>query len=64
MAEHDRFDTHGRELPSTSSRDPWLVLVSELMLQQIQVARVLERVPQFITCFRRRPTVRTARPAT
>lgn len=32
-----------RDLPWRRTRDPWAVLVSELMLQQTQVARVIER---------------------
>lgn len=32
-----------RDLPWRRTRDPWAVLVSELMLQQTQVARVVER---------------------
>ncbi|MBX3377575.1 MAG: A/G-specific adenine glycosylase [Phycisphaeraceae bacterium] len=41
-----------RPLPwRTSPRDPYLALVSEFMLQQTQVARVLERFPAFIASF-------------
>jgi A/G-specific adenine glycosylase len=32
-----------RDLPWRRTRDPWAVLVSELMLQQTQVARVVPR---------------------
>ena len=32
-----------RDLPWRRTRDPWAVLVSEVMLQQTQVARVIER---------------------
>jgi A/G-specific adenine glycosylase len=42
-----------RDLPWRRTRDPWGVLVSEVMLQQTQVARVLERWPQWM---RRWPT--------
>ena len=36
------YRTHGRHsLPWRNTRDPWAVLVSEVMLQQTQVARVL-----------------------
>ena len=48
-----------RDLPWRRTRDPWAVLVSELMLQQTQVARVvprwqrfLERFPDVATCAR------------
>jgi len=34
------FRRHGRDLPWRATRDPWRVLVSEVMLQQTQVARV------------------------
>jgi A/G-specific adenine glycosylase len=32
---------HGRDLPWRHTRDPWAVLVSEVMLQQTQVSRVI-----------------------
>ena len=32
---------HGRDLPWRHTRDPWAILVSEVMLQQTQVARVV-----------------------
>ncbi len=35
--------TARRDLPWRRSRDPWAVLVSEMMLQQTQVSRVLDR---------------------
>lgn len=44
----------GRDLPWRRSRDPWAVLVSELMLQQTQVARVTDRYVRFLDRF---PTV-------
>lgn len=37
-----------RDLPWRRSRDPWEVLVSEVMLQQTQVARVLDRWRRFL----------------
>jgi A/G-specific adenine glycosylase len=43
-----------RDLPWRRTRDPWAVLVSELMLQQTQVARV---VPKFSAFLARFPTV-------
>lgn len=45
------FEAGYRDLPWRRSRDPWEVLVSELMLQQTQVARVGERWPIFLTRF-------------
>ncbi len=40
-----------RDLPWRRTRDPWAVLVAELMLQQTQVARVVPRYEEFLTCF-------------
>jgi len=37
------YERHGRDLPWRSTRDPYAILVSEVMLQQTQVARVRER---------------------
>jgi A/G-specific adenine glycosylase len=48
------WSREGRDLPWRRSRDPWAVLVSELMLQQTQVARVTERYVRFLERF---PTV-------
>ncbi len=41
----------GRDLPWRHTRDPWAVLVSELMLQQTQVARVVPRWREFLARF-------------
>jgi A/G-specific adenine glycosylase len=48
-------DRTRRDLPWRDTRDPWAVLVSELMLQQTQVARV---VPKYRAFLERFPTVR------
>lgn len=40
-----------RDLPWRRTRDPWAILVSEVMLQQTQVARVLDRWPRFLARF-------------
>ena len=54
-AELDRwFADNGRELPWRATRDPWAVLVSEIMLQQTQVVRVIPRWHRFLDRF---PTV-------
>ncbi|MCC5787128.1 MAG: A/G-specific adenine glycosylase [Phycisphaerales bacterium] len=49
------FTEHARELPwrdlPPGRRDPYRVLVSELMLQQTQASRVAERYPVFIGRF-------------
>lgn len=39
----DWFDREGRSYPWRKTRDPYAVLVSELMLQQTRIATVLER---------------------
>jgi A/G-specific adenine glycosylase len=49
------FRTHARPLPWRGTRDPYAVLVSEFMLQQTQVSRVLDFYPRFLARF---PTVR------
>ncbi len=36
------YDRHGRDLPWRKTRDPYRILVSEIMLQQTQVSRVLD----------------------
>jgi A/G-specific adenine glycosylase len=48
------FDEHGRDLPWRHTRDPYAILVSEVMLQQTQVARI---VPRFLTFLARWPSV-------
>ncbi len=40
-----------RDLPWRRTNDPWLVLVSEVMLQQTSVARVLPKYQAFIDAF-------------
>jgi A/G-specific adenine glycosylase len=42
------FGDHARDLPWRRTRDPWWVLVAEVMLQQTQVARVLPRYEAFV----------------
>jgi A/G-specific adenine glycosylase len=37
------FREHGRDLPWRRTRDPYAILVSEVMLQQTQVERVIPR---------------------
>ena len=41
----------GRDLPWRRTRDPWAILVSELMLQQTQVARVVPKYEAFLERF-------------
>jgi A/G-specific adenine glycosylase len=40
-----------RDLPWRQTRDPWAILVSELMLQQTQVARVLPKYLDFLSLY-------------
>jgi A/G-specific adenine glycosylase len=42
---------HGRTLPWRQTRDPYAVLVSEVMLQQTQVSRVEPRYAEFLATF-------------
>ncbi|HEY7408626.1 MAG TPA: hypothetical protein VH638_10195 [Gemmatimonadaceae bacterium] len=57
------FRANGRDLPWRRTRDPYRILVSELMLQQTQVARVLERYDEFLREFPTLGSVARARPA-
>lgn len=50
------YTRYGRTLPWRNIADPYRILVSEIMLQQTQVSRVLEKFPQFL---RRFPTLRS-----
>lgn len=42
------FDERRRDFPWRNTRDPWLILVSELMLQQTQADRVVPKFEEFI----------------
>ena len=44
-------ERHGRDLPWRHTRDPWAILVSELMLQQTQVPRVVPKYHGFLEAF-------------
>ncbi len=50
------YKREGRTLPWRGIRDPYRILVSEIMLQQTQVQRVLEKYPVFLKAF---PSLRT-----
>jgi A/G-specific adenine glycosylase len=52
----DWFAAHGRDLPWRRTNDPYAILVSEVMLQQTQVERV---VPRYLEWLERWPTVET-----
>lgn len=45
------FRQHGRDLPWRHTRDPYRILVSELMLQQTQVERVIPKYHAFLALF-------------
>jgi A/G-specific adenine glycosylase len=45
------YKHNGRDLPWRSTRNPYAILVSEFMLQQTQVSRVLEYYPRFMKRF-------------
>jgi len=49
------YAEHGRNLPWRSTRDPYAILVSEVMLQQTQAARV---APRWLAWLERWPTPR------
>jgi A/G-specific adenine glycosylase len=55
------FDREARDLPWRRTRDPYAVLVSEVMLQQTQVERV---VPRYLAWVERWPTAETLAAAT
>jgi A/G-specific adenine glycosylase len=50
----DWFREHGRDLPWRRTHDPYAILVSEVMLQQTQVERVVRR---YLAWLERWPTV-------
>src|SRR2546421_12383541 len=54
-AVHERlllwFAAQGRDLPWRRTRDPYAILVSEIMLQQTGVERVLPKYHEFLACF-------------
>ena len=56
------FRANGRDLPWRKTRDPYHILVSELMLQQTQVSRVVTRYAEFIERFPTLHDVARARP--
>jgi A/G-specific adenine glycosylase len=49
------FEKNGRDLPWRKTRDPYAIWVSEIMLQQTQVATVIPYYQEFLRSF---PTVR------
>src|SRR5512138_1999106 len=45
------FTRHGRDLPWRHTRDPYQIMVSEIMLQQTQVDRVVPKFRVFLELF-------------
>jgi A/G-specific adenine glycosylase len=45
------YEQHGRDMAWRNTTDPYLILVSEIMLQQTQVERVTTKFPEFIRAF-------------
>ncbi len=45
------YDAHGRDLPWRRTRDPYAILVSEIMLQQTQVPRVILKWKEWLEKF-------------
>jgi A/G-specific adenine glycosylase len=56
------FKRNGRALPWRETRDPYRVLVSEAMLQQTQVSRVLDYYDRFLSRFPTLSDLAAARP--
>lgn len=54
------YRKHGRDLPWRRTTDPYHILVSEIMLQQTQVSRVMEKYPRFIDAFPDLPSLAAA----
>lgn len=48
---HQYYRNHGRDLPWRRTKNPYRVLVSEIMLQQTQVERVAEKYREFLAAF-------------
>jgi A/G-specific adenine glycosylase len=56
------YKRNARVLPWRETRNPYAILVSEFMLQQTQVSRVLEYFPRFMARFPSIGTLARARP--
>ena len=56
------FRANGRDLPWRNTRDPYRILVSELMLQQTQVSRVVPKYAEFLATFPTLHDIARARP--
>ncbi len=45
------YERNGRDLPWRHTTDPYHILISEIMLQQTQVDRVVKKYPEFVAAF-------------
>ena len=54
------YEKSGRRMPWRDTPDPYPVLVSEIMLQQTQVDRVMVRFPAFVSAFPDFPSLAAA----
>ena len=57
------FRRNGRDLPWRRTRDPYRILVSELMLQQTQVARVVPKYREFLRTYPTLGSIAASTPA-
>ena len=57
------FQTNGRDLPWRRTRDPYAILVSEVMLQQTQVSRVASRWEEWLARWPTAAALAAASPA-
>lgn len=57
------YETHRRPFPWRETRDPYAVLVSEVMLQQTQTSRVREKYEAFLSAYPTFSSLAQARPA-
>ena len=48
---YDHYHRNGRKLPWRKTRNPYKILLSEIMLQQTQVKRVIEKYKEFLHRF-------------
>jgi A/G-specific adenine glycosylase len=55
------YRRYGRTLPWRTTRDPYRILLSEIMLQQTQVSRVVEKYEAFLAAFPDFPSLARAR---
>lgn len=48
---YEHYSAYGRDLPWRKTEDPYKILISEVMLQQTQVLRVIEKYGEFLRAF-------------